>query len=186
MPLLCKILAFCPFDQEPHPNGPNAGFARRAGTPIIVGPAAQLPCLLHSWRTWTVHSEMCQRALGLQSNPARLIARVRMQEQSNKKPTGFFYGDRQSGGRNERFDCHSQDVERFRVFDGATESRGHSTVDGKIKAARCGAVGWRKSAERSGTSHNVRTDTTVCRFAQVPVKSTLRAHCVHPRHDPRR
>jgi hypothetical protein len=75
MPLLCKVLAFYPFDQEPHPNGPNVGFARRAGTPIIVGPAAQLPCFLHSWRSWTVHSEMCQRALGLQRNRTRLSAR---------------------------------------------------------------------------------------------------------------
>jgi hypothetical protein len=133
MPLLCKVLAFYPLDQVPHLNGPNVGFARRAGTPIIVGPAVQLPCFLHSWRSWTVHSEMCQRALGLQRNRARLIARVRMQEQSNNKPTGCFYGDRQSGRRNERFDCHSQDVERFRAFDGAMGSASHSTADGKIK-----------------------------------------------------
>jgi hypothetical protein len=59
-------------------------------------------------------------------------------------------------------------------------------TDGKIKAARCGAVGWRKSAERSSTSHNVRTDMTVCLCAQVPGQSTLRAHLVHPRHDRRR
>lgn len=75
------------------------------------------------------------------------------------------------------------------VFVGLTVRRGGQgtrPLDGKIKAARCGAVGWRKSAERSGTSHNVRTETTVCLFAQVPGQSTLRAHCMHPRHDPRR
>jgi hypothetical protein len=63
---------------------------------------------------------------------------------------------------------------------------GTRPIDGKIKAAGCGAVGWRKSAGTSGTSPNVQQDATICGFAQVPENSTLRAPCVHRRHDPRR
>jgi hypothetical protein len=127
------VLATRPIDQELHLHGPTVRFARRAGTPIIVGRAPQLPCFLQRRRSWTVRSQMCQRALGLQRKRARLIAHVRMREQPRQQSTVCLYADRQSGRRNERFDCHSQYVERFRGFDGAMGCASHSTVDGKIK-----------------------------------------------------
>ena len=132
--------------------------------------------------------QMCQRAFGLQTNSRSTDQRKRRCD-SNPTHQAAVCLCRRSTGRKlvmSRSDRHSHDGEYFRAFDGETGSGGHPTADGKIKAARCGAVGGRKSAERSGTSHNVRQDMTVCRFAQVPGKSTLRAHCVHPHHDPRR
>jgi hypothetical protein len=53
--------------------------------------------------------------------------------------------------------------------------------EGKIKGARCGPVGWMKRADRSRISHEVRSNTTTCRFAQHTEKSRLRAPRV-PRH----
>jgi hypothetical protein len=61
----------------------------------------------------------------------------------------------------------------------------YSTADGKIKAARCGAVGWGRHADTSGTSHEVRSSTTACQSPQLLGISRLRApreYC----HDTRR
>jgi hypothetical protein len=186
MPLLYKVLALHVPDQELRIGGANVDCAASVDAPVISGAASRAPCFVRSRRSRTVHSERCRRALRLHRNRARLIAQVWMDEQATHQSTACLCRYRQSRGRSERSDRQSHCVEHFRWFDEAMGSASHSTVDGKIKAARCGAVGWRKSAERSGTSHNVRTDTTVCLFAQVPGKSTLRAHCVHPCHDPRR
>jgi hypothetical protein len=133
MSLFCNVLAIHRFDQESHVHVPNVGSAARAGSQTVVGPNAQAACCLQSRRSWTVHSKMCQRALGLQRNRNRLVALECIREQSRNKSTGCLCGDRQSGGRNERFDCHSQYVEHFRGFDGVIGSASHSTVDGKIK-----------------------------------------------------
>ena len=38
--------------------------------------------------------------------------------------------------------------------------------EGKIKGARCAAVGWLRNADGSSTSHEVRNSATACRFGQ--------------------
>jgi len=186
MSLLCKVLAIHRFDQESHVHVPNVGSAARAGSQTVVDPGAQLACCLQSRRSWMVHSKLCQRALGLQRTRARLIVLERIREQSWNNSTGCLCGDRQSGGRSERFDCHSQYVKRFRGFDGAMGSASHSTVDGKIKAAACGSVGRRKSAGTSGTLHEVRLRATACQFAQPLANSRQFTPRARARHDPRR
>jgi hypothetical protein len=47
--------------------------------------------------------------------------------------------------------------------------------DGKIKGARCAAVGWRKNAGRSSTSREVRKSTPACRFVQPIEPARIRA-----------
>jgi hypothetical protein len=55
----------------------------------------------------------------------------------------------------------------FVPMTGARQRAGDSTELGKIKAARCGAVGGRKSAGTSGSPHDVRQRTTAFDLLQV-------------------
>ena len=59
-------------------------------------------------------------------------------------------------------------------------------MEGKIKAARCGAVGRGKNADKSGVLREARLRTTACQFAQLHQRPQLRAPRVRPRHDARR
>jgi hypothetical protein len=70
----------------------------------------------------------------------------------------------------------------------AQERRGaeHRPSDGKIKGARCAAVGRQNSIDRSDTWRSVRESMTACRFAQLIEQSRLCAPRVfrlgHSRH----
>ena len=120
--------------------------------------------------------EGCQRAVGPQRNCPRLATEVSVRQQQGTS--------RQSVcAEIDRAEAVMSGLTIFRImaniFDALTVRPGrggHPTDDGKIKAARCGAVGRRKSA-MIRTWRNVRMHTTVCRFAQVLVISTL-AHLV--------
>jgi hypothetical protein len=186
MPLLSKVLALHLVELPVHVDGTNVDRTASGGASIIVGAVTRAACVPQVERSCTVDLTGCQRMSVLQSNGARPTAEVRKRWQSTHRSTVCLCRNRQSRGRSQWADRQSHCVERFRGFDGATGSTGHSTADGKIKAARCGAVGWRESADKSGTSDSVRQDRTACGFAQLAGKSILYALCVHPRHDQRR
>jgi hypothetical protein len=127
MPLLCSVLAIHRFDREPHVRGRNVGSAEIANTPMTIRASVRVACALQIWRIWTVCSQICQRALGLQKNRSRLITQVQMAEQPTHQSSLCLCRNRQSGRCSGRSDRHSQDVEYFRGFDGATGSTDHST-----------------------------------------------------------
>jgi len=56
-------------------------------------------------------------------------------------------------------------------------------TDGKIKAARCGAVGRQKSEGRSATWREASIRSAACHFTQLLGKARLRAPRLHPHHD---
>jgi hypothetical protein len=173
-------------EQALHVRQAIVGSTASTTAAIIVGAARRVACALQMQRRRTVHSMTCQRALVLQRNGTRLAADAPFVQQGRRHATVWFCADQSTAPRNGDVDRHSHHGEEFRADDVVTGRPYHSTVDGKIKAAACGAVGWRKSADKSGTSHSVRQNRTACGFAQVAGKSILYARCVRPRHDQRR
>jgi hypothetical protein len=181
MPLRNNTRALHAIEQALPIRQVNVGSPASATAAIIVGAARRLACALQMQRRRAVRFMTCQRALVLQRNGTRPAAEAPFVRQERHHATVSFCADQSTARRNGDVDGHSHHSEGFRACDAVTRQRYHSTVDGKIKAAACGTVGWRKSADKSGTSHSVRQDRTACGFAQVAGKSILYARCVRPR-----
>jgi hypothetical protein len=186
MPLRNNTRALHAIKHALHVRQVNVGSTASATAAIIVRVVRRLACALQMQRRRAVRSMTCQRALVLQRNGTRPAAEAAFVRQGRHHATVPSCADQSTASRNGEVDRHSHHGEEFRAHDVVTGGRYHSTVDGKIKAATCGAVGWRKSADKSATSHNVRQNRTACGFAQVTGKSMFYARCVHPRHDQRR
>jgi hypothetical protein len=181
MPLRNNTRALHAIEQALHVRQVNVGSTAPPTAAIIVGAVRRLACALQMQRRRAVRSMTWQRALVLQRNGTRPAAEAAFVRQGRHHATVSFCADRSTAPRNGNVDRHSHHGEGFRAGDAVTGRRYHPTVDGKIKAATCGAVGWSKSPERSGISHSVRQDRTACGFAQVAEKSILYARCVRPR-----
>jgi hypothetical protein len=186
MPLRNNTRTLHAIEQAPHVRQANVGSTASATAAIIVGAVRRLACALQMQRRpcGAFHDVPTRARFAAEwhstGSEAAFVRRGR------HHATMSFWADQSTAPRNGDVDRHSHHSEGFRADDVLTGRRYHPTVDGKIKAAACGAVGWRKSADKSGTSDSVRQDRTACGFAQVAGKSILYARCVRPRHDQRR
>jgi hypothetical protein len=169
-----------------HVRQTNVDSAASATAAIIVGAVGRLACALQMRGRCAVHSMTCQRALVLQRNGTRLAAEAPFVQQERREATVSFCADRSTAPRNGDVDRHSHHGEGFRADDAVTGRPYHSTVDGKIKGARCAAVGWSRNAGTSGTSREVRHATTACHVEQLIGTSRLPAPREHSGHDARR
>jgi hypothetical protein len=175
MPLGNNTRALHAIEQSLHVRQANVGSSASATAAIAMGATRRLVCALHMQRCRAAHSTTCQRALVLQRNGTRPAAEAPFVQREEHHATMSFCADRSTTPRNGDVDRHSHHGEAFRADDVVTGRHYHPTVDGKIKGARCAAVGRRKSAGISGTSHEVRKHTTACQSPQLIGTSGLPA-----------
>jgi hypothetical protein len=142
-------------------------------TASVVG---RVRCFLRRQRSRTAHRLTSRTAIGRQTNRVRLVFQVRPRQQARHQPTICLCRDHPTGGHDGSFDHPSRNGAHSRTFDGeARRGRAPDRTDGKIKPARCGAVGWRKSADTSGILHDVQLRTTACQFVQLIKHTAIRA-----------